>query len=348
MAGRRIRPTPRRILAACSWRLAVLAAATSACGGTSVGVATPPAPALSQVAQPSHATSATSTAASTLAPLTGLPASDEVANHAAVAVAASLPVRGQLTGLGSADVVFEAWLGNGATRLLAVFQSHDPTQAGPVAGTLPSDGPVLSVLHPVLADTGGPPGFVKTLHSTTVIDATPTNTPRGYSGSAPSWSALPSALRAEVAATASAPPPLFLFGDRDSLPPNQSKPASSLVITATGRAPERWSYDPSTGRWQRTDGSGLSVSVTNLVVQTVGYVSVLVHHPGTAKVSIARPFGTGKALVLSGPSATAATWTKPGPTAVTNFVDGGEVPVWFRPGSTWVALVPEQADVAAQ
>lgn len=250
------------------------------------------------------------------------------------------------TGLGDADVVYEASLDHGASRLLAVFQSHDPAKAGPVAGTIPSDAQLLSVLHPVLADTGGSAGFVKTLHASVVLDAPPARTPRGYSRTATSWSAIPASLRT-ASSGASAPPPLFSYDD-GAVERNRSTPATSVVITAAGRQTEQWSYDPASQRWRRSDRSGVSVSVTNLVLQTVPYESVLLHHPGKDTVQVVRPLGTGRAVVLSGPDAIAATWTKPGDLSVTNFLDGADVPVWFRLGSTWVTLLSDQAKVTVR
>lgn len=258
----------------------------------------------------------------------------------------SLPAGTSPVGLSSADVVYEAWLDHGGTRLLPLFQSHDPAKAGPVAGTLPSDAQLLSVLHPVLADTGGSSGFVHTLQDSAVLDAPASGPGHGYVGTTSALSALPSALRS-AASAASAPPPLFAYDD-GVVTRNHSHPATTVTITASGRRTEQWSYDKTTLRWHRHDDSAIEASVTNLVLQTVPYEAMLLHHPGTATVPVARPLGDGPAVVLTGPSAVTGTWSKPGLESVTDFVDSTDVPVWLQPGSTWVVLLSPGSKVSVR
>jgi hypothetical protein len=331
----------RRLQRALAPTTVALAAALSlaACGQASgAPAAAPAATTTAVVPSASVEPSASPVAPTPQAPLTGLPTDAAVALRPAVAVAISLPAGASPAGISSADVVYEAWLDHAGTRLLTVFQSHDPAKVGPVGGTLPSDAQVLSVLHPVLAETGGSAGFVKTLHASPVVDATPATAASGYSGAAPAWSALPSVLRDKAGTTAVAPPPLFAYDD-GVVARNHSVPATAVSVTAPGRPTEQWSYDKAAQLWRRRDSSGISASATNLVLQTVPYDAALLHHPGTATVAVARPLGSGHAVVLSGPAATTATWTKPGMISVTNFLDTANVPVWFRPGTTWVVLL---------
>ena len=263
-----------------------------------------------------------------------------------MAVAMSLAAGASPSGLDAADVVYEAWLDHGGTRLVPVFQSRDPAKAGPVGGTLPSDAQLLSVLHPVLADTGGSSGFVQTLQLSEVLDAPATTPGHGYTGTSTVLAAVPAQLR-QAAAAATAPPPLFTWDD-GGVTRNVATKATKVTVTAPGRRTEVWSYDRGTQHWRRADTSGISAEVTNLVLQTVPYEQVLLHHPGTATVPVARALGTGRAVVLTGATAVRATWNKPGLASVTNFVDGSDVPVWFQPGTTWVTLVSPGSRVTVQ
>ena len=112
------------------------------------------APALSQSAQgrtasPTAATTAPAAPVGHPAPLTGSNEAGRVAGRPAVAV----PVSGaDPAGLASADLVFEE--SGSSMRYLAVFQSTDAGLIGPVAATLPSDGQLLSALHPVTGYAG--------------------------------------------------------------------------------------------------------------------------------------------------------------------------------------------------
>lgn len=321
---------------------ALTAAAVVGCAASPAAPQTdPPNPVLTTKPGPAPAAAAPVQ----LAPLTGLPVHGSGAGNAVVAVPMTTG-KGLAppTGLAAADVVFESYLGHDTTRLLALFQSHDPATAGPVAGTLPSDGQLLSVLHPVLANTGGSSGFVKTLDATTVIDASPARVVHGYT-SAKTATAVPGVLRKTAGTDALPPPGIFLYRDDKALPANHSTRASSVVVTIPGQQPEHWSYSGAAGRWKRSDANAPDISVANVVLQQVPYDAVLVHHPGTATVPVARPLGTGRATILSGRTATAASWDKPGVVSVTNYLDAANIPIWLQPGATWVCLLPPQARV---
>ena len=101
-----------------------------------------------------------------MAPLTGLTVSAAAAQRPAVAVAVSgsAPV-----GLGAADLVLEEM--TAPVRYLAVFQSAQASQVGPVAATRPTDGQALSVLHPVTGYDGGTSSFISVLDASKVVDA---------------------------------------------------------------------------------------------------------------------------------------------------------------------------------
>jgi len=279
--------------------------------------------------------------AGAVAPLTGLTVTAATAQRpaVAVAVAGSDPV-----GLGSADLVFEEI--TSPVRYLAVFQSDEPGQVGPVTSTSPTDGPALSVLHPLTGYDGGTSSFVSVLDATKIIDD-------GYAGHASLYSAGSDGLTVSAVALAAAgrsdgpPPPLFSYrAPGTSLASTQQTYPTSVRVDIPGQPTQQWDFDARADRWVETAG-GPRVSVANLVVQIVPFKTVYLSRKYGETAQSAHVFGTGPATVFSGTApggsgGTAATgiWSKPGLAAVTNYLDAAHTQMSFVPGPTWIILAP--------
>ncbi len=264
-----------------------------------------------------------------------------VAQRPAVAVVLA---GSSLTGLGSADVVFQEL--TAPVRYLAVFQSAQAAAVGPVTSTRPADGQALSVLRPVTGYDGGTSSFVSVLDATKVIDA-------GYAGHASLYSAGPGGLTTSTAALAgavrSAGPPPDLFTYRAAGAPlasvRQTNPVS-VRIDVPGQPSQRWRFDARAGRWVLIAG-GPRVSVANLVVQVVPFKTVYLSRKYGQTAPSARVVGSGPVTVFSGSAsggsrgtAAAGTWVKPGLAAVTNYLDAAGALMGFTPGPTWIVLAP--------
>jgi Protein of unknown function (DUF3048) N-terminal domain/Protein of unknown function (DUF3048) C-terminal domain len=285
--------------------------------------------------------SASAAAAGPLAPLTGLPVSDSVALRPAVAVAVAGP---DPVGLSAADVVFAEMAS--PVRYLAVFQSGEVGKVGPVASTRPTDGQVLSVLHPLTSYYGGTSAFISVLDATKIIDD-------GYATHASFYSAGVSGLTVSTAAvtagsTGDAPPPgLFSYrGPGAALASVKEAHPTSVRIDVSGQQAQQWNFDAATDRWVQTSG-GPRVSVANLVVQIVPFKTVYLSRKYGQTAQSARVVGTGAVTVFSGttPGGTGGTeaagiWFKPGLAGVTNFFDAAKIPMSFGAGPTWIVLAP--------
>jgi Protein of unknown function (DUF3048) N-terminal domain/Protein of unknown function (DUF3048) C-terminal domain len=338
--------------------VALLAAAAGlaigGCGGGPADLMTPAAQrATSAASEPGSSASPAEPSISTLlAPLTGLPATGaRAAGRPAVAV----PLSGdQLQGLGSADVVFEEM--TSPLRYIAVFQSRNDGSVGPVGQTRPTDGQVLSVLHPLIAYDGGTPSFVKVLDRTQVVDVGSARYPVLYRTGAHGPTISTSDIRR--AARGTAPPQLFTYqgpgiGEEEGFASTGSWRSSSLKITAPGQATQAWAFSARGHRWRLVSG-GPSVLAANIVVQKVPYKTVFLSHKYGFTTTSARVIGSGPALMLSetGPAdrstgvAVNGTWSKPGIRAVTDYLDADNHPVGFRQGATWVILAPPGTQVS--
>ncbi|HEV7657220.1 MAG TPA: DUF3048 domain-containing protein [Mycobacteriales bacterium] len=297
----------------------------AACGGSPTVSLQPASPA-SPVPTTAAATTAAapSTAADTpLAPLTATPVSAAVAKRPAVVV--SLPLSGAV-GLDKADLVYQEYETPRGPRVVAVFQSRDATDIGPVGSVRPLDPQLLPMLRPVYANTGGASGVEELLAKARIAQVS--------SGSTTSTSTV------LAAAPAGSLPPtqvLSYASTGDAFTTSLKRSASAVTLTAPGGAAETWTYSAAAKRWTRAGTPGVAVS--NLIVQTVEYKAVRLRDPDRDAQS-ARVLGTGSCYAFSGTTYTPCTWIKRSVPGVTSYVDHASVPLRFAAGSTWVVLMP--------
>ena len=332
--------TPGRPLSLGGAVLAVALAAGCSQAGPAVSLAptTGPAPATTTgTAEPTQAATAT------LGPLSGVPVTAAVAKRPAVAVA--LPVTGAV-GLDKADLVYQEYETPTRLRAVALFQSRDAAELGPVGQIRPVDPQLLPILRPLYANTGGSTGTTSLLAEAKVADLSSAAQPAAYaSGTA---GVTTSTARVLAAAPAGAlPPPAVLgyAGAGEKFATASLRPATTLTITVPGGTAETWTWSASAKRWNRAGSTG--VAVANLVVQTVEYKAITLKDPVRSAQS-ARVFGRGAGYALSGGQYTPIGWYKPGPVLQTNYTDRAGVPLRFAPGPTWIVLTPPGAQVVAR
>jgi hypothetical protein len=256
-------------------------------------------------------------------------------------------------GLSAADVVYEE-LGTPA-RYVAVFQSRQARDVGPISSVRPTDGQLLSVLRPLTGYRSGTPYFIKVLDHSGITDL-------GYPSHASLYSVHGGSLwvataRFARAARAPAPPQLFPYRGQDSdsqnLASTGQRRAVSVTVTFPPRggqrwASQKWSYDQSSKLWSRVSG-GPRARAANLVIQTVHYKTVYFSRKLNQTALAAKVLSSGPVTVLSGPGgaqqgagglAASGHWRKPGLAQVTQYLDGGGFPMVLQPGPTWVILAP--------
>ncbi len=275
-------------------------------------------------------------------PATAFPLTGEAASGAAAAsrpvLAVAVPVGPGLpapTGLQAADMVYAGYPARDAVRYLALFQSQLPARVGPVGPAAPEDGRLLDVMHPLYAFNDGPKRFVHPLSRTSVVALPRSAHGAAYAVTSGKPYATPSALLA-LAPPDSAPPTILVPHSRP-LAGSGVRAAHTLTIAMPGRTPLTWRYDAKPRGWQATGTGG--ATPTNVIVQVMPYRSVLDRNHGTP-VRSPVVVGTGSCRVVSLDQTAGCTWSKPGASKLTNYVDAGGTPLQFAPGRTWVLLVP--------
>jgi hypothetical protein len=284
----------------------------------------------------------------------------KVGPRAALAVKVDNTERGRpQAGLTDADVVFEEMVEGGLTRLLAVYHSHDPEQAGPVRSARSTDLFILAELgRPLFAWSGANPTFAAAVHAADIIDVGVGAMPDAYrrepARQAPyNLFASPEQLRRAATGSdgASTPPPaLFSYREAGAAPSGGGiEPASGFRTTGAGPLATAfaWDWEPSTATWIRSqngtahvDDRGTPIRATNVIVRITPYRDSGIRDSVGAVVPEAAAVGEGEAWVLSGGQVQRGRWHKPSADAPTTYSDAGGASLQLAPGPTWVEVLP--------
>jgi hypothetical protein len=281
-----------------------------------------------------------------LAPLTGLPVPSS-ADAARPAVALDIS-GGKPHGLTAADVVLEEFAS--PVRYIAIYQSKQASNVGPIAPTQPTDRAALAVLHPLVGYDGAASNyFIKLLDKAEITDVSFSRAAALYAATATGLTTSTRAILRRAAGDA-APQPLFYYRGvgpaGNTLASSGESRRSSVSVTVPGFPAQDWTFDQHADQWKLTHG-GPTVTVANLVVQTVHYKQLNISPRHGVVVPSAEITGTGQAEVFSGGSpggsggtVAAGTWSKPRIKDLTNYFDSSGAPMAFQPGPTWIILAP--------
>lgn len=261
---------------------------------------------------------------------------------------------GSQYGTAAADVVYVQMVEGGLTRLLAVFHTSIPDEVGPIRSIRSTDPDVLKAYgSPALAFSGGGGGLAD-LNSSTVINASQDSGTGGY------WRSDVASgthnLHVNLAQIVESVPgigvpnnPGFSFGaDYPALAGGRD--VGSVV--ARMMASVTFQFNGSYYEYVRqgdisVDGaSGAPVAIDNLVVQRVyaepdGIVDAA-GNPSYKSYST----GDGEFTLYRDGKAIDGTWSRPDVNGPTSYLDAAGQPVLFKPGKTWVLLVPQGGSVA--
>jgi hypothetical protein len=310
------------------------------CGGGPAASLQPAGTAPTSAAGPTAEATAPAAASGPLAPLTGLPVSAAVAARPAIAV--RVPLDGGV-GLNAADLVYQEYEHATSPSVLAVFQSRDAAEIGPVGGVRPADPALLPSLRPLYANTGGASGTEGLLEKAAIAQVTSSAAASAYrTGTGGLVTSTAGVLAAAPRGTKAPPAVLPMAATGEAFTTSRAGKARTVTITPPGAPAETWTYSAAGRRWLRSGTPG--VAVTNLILQNVQYKEVLLRDPDRYAQS-ARVLGRGTCTAVSGTTATPCSWYKRAAGAVTGYVDAASVPLRFTPGPTWVVLLPPGAKV---
>ena len=255
-------------------------------------------------------------------------------------------------GVADADIVYVEQVEGGLTRLLAAYHTNLPAEVGAVRSVRTTDAELLPVFGvPALVFSGGGGVPLRALAATSVVAVSEASGAGGFWRSRGASS--PYNLHANVQEIAGAadgltPAKNIGFGFAATDPRMEAGPSATSVAVQFQAARIGFSFVD--GRYQllrdgdaQADASGAQIVTDNVVFQNVDF------EPDGEKDSVGSPsyishtVGSGTFTLIRDGHAISGTWNRPALDQPTQYLDGAGQPVPFKPGKTWVALVPPVA-----
>jgi hypothetical protein len=304
-------------------------------------------------------TASSAAAAGPVAPLTGLPEADaSIRNRPLLAIKIdNAPEARPQFGIQNADDIIEEKVEGGISRFMALFQSKDSTEVGPVRSLRSTDVHWLKPEGGMIAYSGGIPQFEALLAPAGITDVGADShgstyykrrTDRPYEHSLYTNTTV---LRTLTPKDETAAKPLFQyltgkskFGGAGVRPVTSVSLRMNAEPTATAFD---WTWNAQTGLFMRgTDGkphnieNAGQIAMKNVIVQFTNYSSTPYQDRADSPVDEADTTGSGDAWVLSDGKIVQGHWSRPSNDDITTYTDANGDPIKLSPGQTWVSLVP--------
>jgi hypothetical protein len=231
-------------------------------------------------------------------------------------------------GVADADIVYVEQVEGGLTRLMAVYHTTLPTEVGAVRSVRTTDAELLPIFGvPALVFSGGGGIPLRALAATSVVAVSEESGAGGFWRS--DEASAPYNLHANIRSIADATSGLtpaknigLIFAATD--PRVDAGPGATSVAVQYQAAGISFSF--ADGNYELTSAGNTDASGTpSYISHTVGSGTFTLYRDGHS---------------ISG------TWSRPTPDQPTQYLDAAGQPAPFKPGKTWVALVPPVASVS--
>ncbi|MBU6389301.1 DUF3048 domain-containing protein [Patescibacteria group bacterium] len=299
--------------------------------------------------------------------LTGLPVPAGTQNlHPLAVMIENAPEARPQSGLGQADLVYEAIAEGGITRFMAIF--GNPSQAirvGPVRSARPYYVDFATELNAFYAHAGGSKDALSQIDSTGVLDI------NGLTVGAPVFTRDYSRPVSEEHTLYSSTDKLWQYATgtrhwsptqtistwkfQDDAPAAQRPASQKISVSVSGPLyAVTWEYDPANNDYKRSmDGAphidadtGKQITAKNIVLETAARQDYTEYYPGVSKVVGKYTLtGSGPAVVFQNGQAIKGTWRKNG-TDRTRYYDSSGNEISFVKGNTWVQIVQTDSTIS--
>jgi hypothetical protein len=305
-------------------------------------------------------------------PLTGLKVSDlALLNRRPLAVKVQIIPRGERPpwGVSLADLVYDYYQNNGATRFNAIFYGNNADQVGPIRSARLLDISIVRMYKAVFAFGSADQRILSRLYSTEFADRLVIP---GSQNCPPMCRIEPTTYDYLVTNTdelSKYATSLGIENDRqdlngmrfDAQVPQGGQNIDTIYVRFNFSDYNRWDYDPASGsylRFQDADndenGKGETyaplmdrlnnqqIAASNVVILFAPH-SFVVRTSSTEIVDI-NLSGSGQAFAFRDGQEYQVTWNRPSPDAVLSLtMDGAPYP--FKPGNTWFQVIGQTSNV---
>ncbi len=257
-------------------------------------------------------------------------------------------------GTADADIVYVEMVEGGLTRLLALFHSVMPHEAGPIRSLRSTDPEVLRAYGaPALVFSGGE-GGIDDLNSSSIVKASPEQISGAF------WRSDVASgtynLHCNIEQVAHGLPgisqpnsPGFEFND--AYPAlGGGRDVSALRVSM--QSPLQFETNNSGGYSYirqgavSVDANGPTVNIQNLLVQRVHAEPDGIVDTAGSQSYKSFTVGTGTFTLYRDNKAVDGTWSRPDANGPTSYLGPDGQPVQFKPGHSWVLLAPENATIS--
>lgn len=287
------------------------------------------------------------------APLTGELVKQDIADRRVLAVVVeNHPGARPQSGYNDADIVYETLAEGGITRTLALFQSKDSKEIGPVRSARDYFIEWLSEFNGIFAHVGGSSTALATISSAKIPDL------NQFSNGSYYWRAndryaphnvytttekLYAAAKANNFSITGAPKPFSFKNDLEL-----ASRSTSQVVTvdfSTFLFQVKYTYDTKTNMYARSVAgvaakdkvTGVQIAPKNVIVLNTS-ISPYVNAAGEQAVRINTT--SGKGVLFQDGKATTISWSKASRSARTVYTDASGKEIQLNRGQTWIEVAP--------
>ena len=286
--------------------------------------------------------------------INGVPVTEEVAKTRPVAVIIENhgDARPQ-SGLHLADIVYETLAEGGITRFLALYQTQNPDEIGPVRSARPYFNQIANQWGAIYAHVGGSTIALSELNSKIHTKLTDLNQYfygdyfyRSKERAAPhnAYTSM-KLLRTLIEKKDWAEWSPVKLGEFETIPTEQLQTAVTKISAKffDQNYALTFTFDPATGNYLRTTGgkpatykiNGQQLNVRNVVVQYVDDFVVPLETVNGLGLKLEQD---GRAILFTGGTAVEGRWRYKN--GFTEYIVEDGQPLKFQPGQTWIILMP--------
>jgi len=271
------------------------------------------------------------------------------------------PEAGPAIGIQDAELIIEAPVEGGLTRLTAMFFDNEPNVIGPIRSVRPVDADLLVPWKPFLVTTGGQRFVYQDLVAggVEILDEGTDGLFQQIERREPYHLVATVPLIEQQAGEGTPPVQVLPFGDG----PLDGTPATTIGIPFSGIADVEWTFDADAGTYSRAvagepyvifpeysvDNADLVDFTTDTVIvikaaqRSAGYTDT-----AGADVPTFDVIGFGDVMVFHGGEVRNGQWLRGAQSDGWVFLDEGGASFTIPPGRVWLEVVPRFVDVAVQ